>query len=309
MRRSNEFFVGLAIIVAVLIAYGGTRFFQGAPLFGGGFTLVGVFEDSQGLTPGNVVRLSGVRVGQVESVRLAPSAERVYVTMQIDRGVVIPSGAQLTTGGIAALGDVNIALKPGPPGNPPLANGDTLYAPGPSDMFATLQRDATGIMASAGTTLASVETLVDGESDLRQMLASLRGVTATLEQLLRTEQVRLAATLHNFEAASASVRELTGSVSRTASTQSDSIALAISSLNRTLENAEITMRHLGSTSAELDTALTRINNADGSLGLLLNDSALYYQLDSTLTNINSILGNFQENPGKYLRELRLIKIF
>jgi phospholipid/cholesterol/gamma-HCH transport system substrate-binding protein len=309
MRRNNEFFVGLAIVIAVLIGFGGTRFFQGTPLFGGGFTLVGVFEDSQGLTPGNVVRLSGVRVGQVESVRLAPSADRVYVTMQIDRGVAIPGGAELATGGIAALGDVNIALKPGPPGNPPLANGDTLYARGATDMFASLQRDATGIMASAGTTLASMETMIDAESDLRQMLASLRGATATLDQLLRTEQVRLAATLQNFQAASASVSELTSSVSRIASTQSDSIALAISNLNRTLENAELTMHHLGATSAELDVALTRINSGDGSLGLLLNDPTLYYQLDSTLTNINSILGDFQENPRKYLRELRLVKIF
>jgi phospholipid/cholesterol/gamma-HCH transport system substrate-binding protein len=151
--------------------------------------------------------------------------------------------------------------------------------------------------------------LIDSESDLRLMLASLRGATEALNNLLNGEQARLAETLQNLQAASASVNALTSGLSELATTQSDSIAVAISTLNRTLEKTDLTMQHLSATSAELELTLSRMNDGEGSLGRLLTDPGLYQRLDSTLIHVNSLMGDFQHNPGKYLRELRLIRVF
>jgi len=36
---------------------------------------------------------------------------------------------------------------------------------------------------------------------------------------------------------------------------------------------------------------------------------MYDRLDSTLTNLNSLLTDFQADPGRYLKEMRIVDLF
>lgn len=317
MRFKNEVLVGTAIVLAVAIAVLGARYLGGIPLFGGGYQLVGVFDDAQGLAPGSAVRVSGVRVGRVERVRLSPAAQHVVVDMEIDGSVQIPRGARLATGGFSALGDVSIAITPGPRHNPPLAPGDTLLAATSRDLFGLLQDNAdrlfgqadTLLTAASGTFSTADRLLDDTQGDLRQTLAALRGTTTTVDQIVRAERDRLASTLRNLEAASAGAATLTGDLQRFSETHADSVAIAITALNRTLGRADLALEQLDATTGHLDEILVKLNTGQGTLGLLLNEPDLYHQLDATLTGLNQILADFQADPARYLRELRLIRIF
>jgi phospholipid/cholesterol/gamma-HCH transport system substrate-binding protein len=317
MRFKNETLVGLAIVLAVAVAVLGARYLGGLPVFGGAYPLVAVFDDAQGLAPGSAVRVSGVRVGRVGRVRLSPSAQHVIVDMEIDGAVQIPRGARLSTGGFSALGDVSIAITPGPVGNPPLAPGDTLLAATSRDLFGLLQDNAdrlfgqadTLLTAAAGTFTSADRLLDDTQGDLRQTLAALRGTTTTVDQIVRAERARLASTLRNLEAASAGAASLTADLQRFSDTHADSVALAITALNQTLGRADVALAQLDATTVHLDEILVKLNAGQGTLGLLLNEPDLYHQLDATLTSLNDILADFQADPARYLRELRLIRIF
>ena len=52
-----------------------------------------------------------------------------------------------------------------------------------------------------------------------------------------------------------------------------------------------------------------LRHGDGTAAKLLNDPALYTRLDSMTTTLNRILTDFESNPGRYLREMKLIEIF
>jgi phospholipid/cholesterol/gamma-HCH transport system substrate-binding protein len=317
MRNRNELLVGVVIVVALLVAFGGTRFLSGKPVFGRSYTLVGVFEDAQGLTPGAAVRVSGVRVGQVQSVRLSPMADRVFVVMQVDPNVVIPQGAQLQTSGIAALGDVNVAIVPGPATQPRLASGDTLYAARPPDLFGAFQSNAPNLMsqtdallAGAAASFSKVDDLLGNtDGDLRTMLAALRGTTGAMEALLLAEQSRLSATLANLEAASAGAATLTGRLGAFAESHADSLAATVSQLNRALTSVDAALGRVDASTAQLDVLLGKLNAGEGTLGLLLNDPELYNNLNGTLTGLNGLLLDLQQNPGRYIRELRPFRLF
>lgn len=317
MRYKNETLVGAALIAAVLIVYFGIRFLTGVPLFGGGYQLVGVFDDAQGLTPGSTVRVSGVRVGRVEDVRLSPNAQRVLVDMEMNPGVTIPRGASIGTGGLSALGDVNVAITPGPSGNPPLTDGDTLYASAGTDLFSLVQDNAERLLGTADTLLAGAagtfssvdQLLAASQGDLRATLGALRGTTTTVDQILRAERGRLQTTLANLEAASAGAARLSDNLGRFSEANADTLAATISQLNRTLAQVETSLDQLGGTQAQLDEALTKLNTGQGTLGLLLNDPDLYYNLNTTLANLNQVLLDFQNDPSRYLRELRLLRVF
>ncbi len=311
--RRNEVILGATIVAAVLIGFFGMRFFEGRPLFGGGYELVGIFPDAQGISSGSTVRVSGIRVGNVERIRLSPTADEVHVTMSINPGVTIPRGGQLATSGFAALGDVSVAIRPGPPGNPPYQQGDTLRAQRGADLFAELQEGSVDLLGQANEVLgqmsAAGQLVNDPQGDLRQTLASLRSSTVAVDQLLRQERQRLTSTLANLEVASAGAARLSGDLQAFADVHADSLALLVSNANRAVARVDAAITQLGTTNQHLDEVLFKLNTGQGTLGRLLNEPEVYERLESTLTTLDEILEDFQTDPARYLRELRLFSVF
>jgi phospholipid/cholesterol/gamma-HCH transport system substrate-binding protein len=78
----------------------------------GGFELYASFDDIGGLKERAPIKLSGVKVGQVESVAL-DDLLRARVKLDLDPSVELPvdSAARIRTSGV--LGDQFIALEPG----------------------------------------------------------------------------------------------------------------------------------------------------------------------------------------------------
>jgi phospholipid/cholesterol/gamma-HCH transport system substrate-binding protein len=98
---------GLAAIAYLSIAIGGLR--AGGP---GGRPVVATFDEIGGLKSRARVVIGGVKVGQVESIELAPDF-RAKVTLDVDERLPLPSdtSASILTSGV--LGDQYIALEPG----------------------------------------------------------------------------------------------------------------------------------------------------------------------------------------------------
>ena len=337
----NELKVGLAVLVAVAILYFGIRFLQDQPLFGGGYSVVAVFDDAQGLTEGAFVRLNGVGVGSVRSVQLSPDAREVYVTMGIDGGVAIPRGVAVGTSGLSALGEVNIELTPpaGADAGRPLVGGDTIRAISTPDLFDLLAGESTGITARADSALVRAlsvftsldNTLANSGDDVTAVLAQLRFLTQTATQTLLDERERIGETLAAFQRAAGSaegladdlsalgtdlsadvstdIRATTGTLRQTVEANSDSVSATVNQLNTTLRSATSTLRELEALSAELNTALSLVDTDSSTLGLLLRDPSLYYNANAAAASLQQLLQDVQRDPGRYAEELRLVDIF
>ncbi len=100
-------FAGLAAIAYLSIAIGGLR--TGGP---GGRAIVATFDEIGGLKCRARVGVGGVKIGQVESIELAPDF-RARVTLDVDQRLKLPSdtSASILTSGV--LGDQYVALEPG----------------------------------------------------------------------------------------------------------------------------------------------------------------------------------------------------
>jgi len=317
MRYSNEVKVGVAIVLTALVLFFGIRFLSGLPIFGTGYQLVAVFDDTEGLAAGNPVDVSGVQIGTVDRVRLLPGAQAAEVTMTITNKTELPRGTVARIGGFSALGDVSVSLRPGPPGAPPLTDGDTLLTRESSDLVGLVQNNAerifgnldTLIVGAAGTFSHVDLLLADPESDLRATLANLNRASQAANRLLVSQQEQLAATLANLNRASRGVADLSDRANAFSEQNADSLALTIARLNRALLGVEAGLASFETTSAELDALLARLNDGEGTLGLLLNDPTLYHNLNTAATNLNQLVTDFQADPKRYLRDLRLVDIF
>lgn len=111
--RTRDFLAGLfvlASIVGLLILsfrVGGVSY-RGP----GGLEIVAVFDEVGGLKPRAQVVVGGVKVGQVEQIRLDEDF-RAMVYLELDGDLVLPNdtSASILTAGV--LGDQYIALEPG----------------------------------------------------------------------------------------------------------------------------------------------------------------------------------------------------
>ncbi len=113
---------GVVLIVAAMFV--GIAFQSGTVTTPAGYQIIAEFDDASGLGPGSEVRMSGVKIGTVQSLELNPESYFAVVTLNISDSVQLPrdTSARIISDGL--LGSNFIALEPGgdeemiPPGDP-----------------------------------------------------------------------------------------------------------------------------------------------------------------------------------------------
>jgi len=161
-RRSRISNLAAGVIAAVVIAaavyltFGGPTPFAGSP-----FVLKAVFTTETQLHIPSPVRIAGVDVGEVTSVRpLENGSQAAVVTMDIDSNG-LPIHADATAGILTRIfleGNFYVDLHPGSPNAPVLSSGATLPA---ANTAGPVQLDRV-LAALNSDTRANLQTLVQG---------------------------------------------------------------------------------------------------------------------------------------------------
>ncbi len=122
-----ETLVGLFVLAGVLavsylaVQIGGARFFGNET-----YTVEARFNNTGGLKAGADVRIAGVSVGRVRSVRLDPESYAAYVAIDIHRDIALDDDTIVSIRTTGLIGDKIVALMPGGSGIP-VEPGDVLY--------------------------------------------------------------------------------------------------------------------------------------------------------------------------------------
>jgi len=109
--------IGAAALAAALVA-GGVLLYHSTHR---GRQITAYFAESIGVYPGSTVRVLGVPVGTVDSVR--PEGTRVRVTMTLSHGVAVPAGVDAVVIAPSIVADRYIQLTPAYTSGPQLPGG------------------------------------------------------------------------------------------------------------------------------------------------------------------------------------------
>ena len=60
------------------------------------------------------------------------------------------------------------------------------------------------------------------------------------------------------------------------------------------------MENVQKTTANLEALSRNLNSTNGTLGKLLNDPTLYYQLNRVTADIDSLVNDIKANPKRYI---------
>lgn len=283
---SREVIIGITGILAILIIYLLINFFKGINLFKAENHYYVRFSDVCQLVNSSPVFINGYSVGNVRNINYDyANPGNIIVTIEIDERMKVPMGsyATITT---HMLGGTDISLVLGNSGNM-LTPGDTL-AGYPDKGIATVASEKIlpafdkmlpkldSILGNLNTLLAnpSLNNTVDNAAMLTE---ELKKTTAGINKLIAKDVPVITDRMIKLEDDMLAVSDQLKDV--------DYKGLA-SQLENTLRNIE-----------QLTIVL---NSKEGTMGLLLNDTALYRNLCTTCEQATALLQNLREEPKRYV---------
>lgn len=281
-RVRNITALGLLTVVTVVITVWGVYYLMGTPFWKSGLEVAVLLEDGAGVKRGDGIQIRGVQVGTVRSIGLTESNE-VLAVLRLNDPLDLPTDTRAqVTGDVFGAHTVQLI-----PGDAPtlLEDGDTIRGAATeelTEMAASLSAQAQRILTAAEAAL-SPEAVADVHATAAELPPTMRELRVTIAELqgaavqLRrsTEELELAET---NAAVNAAVAEIQASAR--------SLGVAASNMERSLDT--------------FDSVLTKIDQGRGTLGLLVNDSTLYYTMQRTMEEMAALAADIRERPGRYI---------
>ena len=284
--------VGMFTLVAIIVAVLGSIWLIRGGLTKG-YPLYSRFSWGAGLKQGQPVWLAGVTVGFVDVVDLDPNGT-VVVTYRIQKEYKVPktTTAQVVPNGF--FGDQAIALTPKVSTTTYFAPGDTVPTGPPAVSLLAIEARVDTIALVTHDLIRTVKLqLADsgGISELRRTFQQTSRLAAQLTEVAAVQSRELQSTLASFRRGASAID----------SVQVDS---TLRSLRAASANAADVSAQLRTTADKFNTILTKVQNGEGSAGRLVSDPALYNDLRTVVTRLDSVLADLRKNPKKYI-DLRI----
>jgi phospholipid/cholesterol/gamma-HCH transport system substrate-binding protein len=152
-NNAAEVMIGLGVVVLAL-AFAAFMLLRSVSGGVSGYDIKAQLAKVDGLGIGTDVRISGIKVGTVSSLALNPKNYLVLVTMDINKGVEIPtdSSLQVTSSGI--LGGQYISIQPGGDDKLLASGGMIENAQGSADLMSMIGHFALGGNGSSSSSPA-----------------------------------------------------------------------------------------------------------------------------------------------------------
>ena len=286
-KLNKESRIGLTVIIAIALFVWGLNYLKGINLLKQARRYYVVYNQIDGLVTSAPVMLDGFQVGLVKSIDYQyNSPGHILVELNLEKQLNLPVGTKAVLEP-ALVGNPNISLILGP-GPQLLAVGDTLTADRKADLMIMLEEElipgVKDLIQRAGRVVSQLEAQLDEGGDLNKSLASVRktserlaSASASLDLLLANE---IPSTIGNINSLSSNFNALGREL-------------------RTVDFAGISHR-VDSTLLILQDVGLRLTRPDNSLGLLLNDTELYFNLNKTASSANELLLDLRERPKRYV---------
>ncbi|MFI5166591.1 MAG: MlaD family protein [Thermoanaerobaculales bacterium] len=260
------------------------------------------FPSVAGLDEKSAVRVAGVRVGIVESVKL--EGDHALVTLALDRGVALHQGAHAEIASLGMLGDKYVELYPGDLSAPSLAADAVL--PGASsvafDQVLKTVGDVGGDLKSVSASLRQTLGGEAGQKRLDDIIENVRQLTASVRAVVEANRANVDATLGNFRAFSETLKTELPRFADKLVDLADRIDAMVAS-NR--ENVDASVANVKDITAQLRVSAENINKittklaaGEGSVGKMLNDETTVDNLNATLKSVEGAATSLKNTIGR-----------
>ena len=286
---TKEVKIALVAIAGVVVLFFGMNFLKGLNIFSSEDNYYVQFSDITGLSSSSPVYADGFKVGVVKDIIYDYShTEGSKVLIGVDKQLRIPQGssAEIVSD---MLGNVKVNLL--------LANNPREKV-APGGLIKGMIND--GAMGKLQDMVPAVE----------KMLPKLDSIMTSLNAILADPAIRQS--LHNVQAITDNLTTSTAQLNTLMAGLNKNVPGMMAKANNVLDNTETltanlaavdvasTMRQVDQTIANVQQLTAKLNSKEGTLGLLMNDTQLYDNLNSTMLNADSLVIDLRQHPKRYV---------
>jgi phospholipid/cholesterol/gamma-HCH transport system substrate-binding protein len=168
---------------------------------------------------------------------------------------------------------------------------------------APIKLKAENLLSSLDTMVTVLHTVFNSETR-KNLIASFKSIHTTLSNLENTsynvdtlvygQRKRLERIMFNVESITETFRKNDENISN--------IINNFSRISDTLARANLagTLANVNNVLSRMDAITAKIDNGQGSIGLLLNDKKLYDNLDKSAAQLNALIEDMKLNPYRYV---------
>ncbi len=287
-RKIREVQVGLLTVIAVVTLVVGMMWFKNVDLSDEQLRYQVDFSRVEGLRVGDRVQIRGIRMGEVESLTLLPTAVRVQIKMSEKSN--IREDAEVILGEKGIVGEIVLEIDPGL-GNP--ADEGHIFQGRTAGTIAAMTDAAGEALEEMLVLTAKVTELVKEVKEQGKVVETLAQTHETLEKIdnmIERNQVDIEVSLANLVVATEGLREFV---------ESGKVGDAFDSFDHALAGADSLMINLNTAANRLNLVLDKVEDGDGSLAKMLNDPLLYDRADSTMSSVKRLVDAMRRNPKRY----------
>ena len=310
-KRFKPIIIGASFIAAIVIFVWGFNFLKSTDLFKKEAVYYASYDKINGLNRANPIVINGLRVGQVKSVYFNPDMTGdIMVSIMLSTDFPIPDNtiARIFSSDIMGskaielvLGDSKIYIQ----------EGDTLQTSVEGGLMEEVNSQVQPIKKKAEDLMASIDTLVvafqsifnkSARNNLRQSflniektLANLQNASSKIDTMVVEESSRISNILINLDSLTTALNENKGNI--------QNIITNFEIISDSLAKSEIpgTFARANKTFDDIQAILEKVNNGQGTIGMLINDDSLYLELNRSATALDSLLNDIKTNPKRYVK--------
>ena len=286
---TKEVKIAIVAIVGLVVLFLGMNFLKGLELFSSDNRYYISFRDISGLSSSCPIYADGYKVGVVRGIVYDYTQSKdIIVEADINKDMRIPKGssAEIVSD---LMGNVKVNL---------------LLASNPRERVNPGETIVGGINDGA---MGQMKDLIPVVQD---MLPKLDSILASVNLLLQDPAI--ANSLHNVETVTGNLTVSTRRLNTLLGTLNRRMPGLLAKADGVMDNAQVvtsnlskvdvegTMSKVNATLDNVQTFTDQLNNNTGSLGLLMRDPNLYYNLNATVKSADSLLIDLKSHPKRYV---------
>jgi phospholipid/cholesterol/gamma-HCH transport system substrate-binding protein len=311
---SKEFKIGLIVTSAIFMLYWGANFLSGNNVFNPQVGYYAKCKDLDGLKSSDPVQYKGSKIGLITDINFDKKAKDEFcwvVKFTITtEGINITDSTNTEIASSGLLSSMILDLKG-------INNGklwdveDTLVATNSESIaaavrtqIAPLKAKTDDLLKELNTLVVSFQTILDSTTQMNlkksfaaipKAIRSITHATQSMDTIVdELKKARIASIINNVASITNNLKNNNATITSLISNLdniTDSLAKA---------NVKGTIDRVNDVLTETTTIMEGINNGEGTVGMLLNDKQLYENIILATADLDFLLMDLKQNPGRYL---------